>query len=226
MRVHRTPVPSKKQTVVAFALVVSTLLAVGARAAHAQDVEPPRQRQGYYMSLGIYAAATQSYEKGNTLGPWAGYGTALRIGQLVTRRFSLGLGIETLATKGDGQTATASALAIEAGFALVGNLAVRGNVGVGFLQLKNPNDPTESSTRGAGGSWFGLGIAYDKFVGQKHLTGGLALTPVLEARFVPGTDTKGFIAFLGVDLTYWTGLPLNQLALPPSEAWRARKPGE
>src|SRR6266700_2594034 len=71
-----------------------------------------------------------------------------------------------------------------------------------------------------------LGVAYDQFVGQKRLTGGLALTPVIEARLIPGNDTTGVIMFAGVDLTYWTGLPLNQLDLPPGEAWRTRKPGE
>jgi hypothetical protein len=220
MRFHRIKI------LLALALITSALLAARDRAARAQDLEPPRHRQGYYMSFGLYGAATQAYEKGDTLGPWFGSGFALRAGQLVTRRFSMGLAIESGATKGDGQSATATALALEAGFAVAGNLAVRGGAGVGFLQLKNPKDLTESSTRGAAGSWFALGIAYDLFVSKKSLTGGLALTPVVQARYLPGGDTSGVVMFFGVDLCYWTGLPLNQLSLPPSEAWRARKPGE
>jgi hypothetical protein len=212
-------------------LVVAGLLAsqaVAPRVARAQamDLEPPRRRQGYYLSFGLYGAATQAFEKGDSLGPWVGYGQALRAGQLVTRRLSLGIAIEGAATRGDGQKASSTALALEAGFVIVGNLALRGGGGVGFLQLKNPKDPTESSTRGAGGSYFSLGASYDLFIGQKRLTGGLALTPVVEARYIPGNDTTGLIMFVGLDLTYWTGLPLNQLDLPPSEAWRVRKPGE
>ena len=217
------PRMTRVASLLAFALLLSALLAVAARAAHAQDLEPPRQRQGYYLSYGLRGAATQAYEKGDTLGPWFGYGAALRAGQLVTRRFSLGLA--SGATRGDGQRATATALALEAGFAVAGNFAVRGGAGVGFLQLKNPNDPTESTTRGAAGAWFALGVSYDRFIGKKRLTGGWALTPVVQARYLPGGDTSGAIAFVGVDLTYWTGLPLNQLSLPPSEAWRASKPG-
>ena len=217
----------KSQVVVALlALAGSALLALGARAAQAQELEAPRRRQGYYLSFGFYGAATQAFEKGNALGPWPGYGLAWRAGQLVTQRFSLGIAIESAATKGGGQNATASALAVEAGYALVGNFALRGGAGVGFLQLKNPNDPTESATRGAAGSWFALGASYDQFIGQKRLTGGLAVTPVVEARYLPGGDTKGVVMFVGFDLSYWTGLPLNQLNLPPSEAWRTRKPGE
>jgi hypothetical protein len=221
IRTHKSPV--------VFALLVlcgSALLAMVARRAQAQELEEPRHRQGYYLSFGLYGAATQATEKGNSLGPWIGYGLAWRAGQLVTRRLSLGIAVESASTSGDGQRGTATALALEAGFAVHGNLALRGGFGVGFLQLKNPNDPTESSTRGAAGAWFALGASYDLFVGQKRLTGGLAVTPVVEARFLPGSDTRGIVMFIGFDLSYWTGLPLNQLTLPPSEAWRTRKPGE
>jgi hypothetical protein len=207
-------------------LLVSQAIAPRAARAQAMDLEPPRSRQGYYLSLGLYGAATQAFENGDSLGPWFGSGLALRAGQLVTRRFSLGIAIETAATSGGGQKGSSTALALEAGFVVAGNLALRGGGGVGFLQLKNPKDPTESSTRGAGGSYFGVGASYDLFIGRKRLTGGWALTPVVEARYIPGNNTTGLIMFAGVELTYWTGLPLNQLDLPPSEAWRAGKPGE
>jgi len=233
MRVHRhfDREPNRKAAAVRAILIGALLLLLGAawpRAASAQavDLEPPRRRQGYYLSFGIYGAATQAIERGDSLGPWVGYATALRAGQLITRRLSLGFGIESAATRGDGQRGSSTALTLEAGFAIAGDLALRGGAGVGFMQLKNPKDPTESALRGAGGSYFALGASYDLFVGQKRLTGGLALTPVVEARYIPGSDTTGIIMFVGVDLTYWTGLPLNQLDLPPAEAWRVRKPGE
>jgi hypothetical protein len=221
IRIHKSPV-----VVALLGFVGSTLLAIVARPAQAQELEEPHSRQGYYLSFGLYGAATQAIEKGNSLGPWIGYGLAWRAGQLITRRFSMGIAVESAATKGGGQSGTATAVALEAGFAVHGNLALRGGTGVGFLRLKNPNDPTESAARGAAGSWFALGASYDLFVGQKRLTGGLAVTPVVEARYLPGSDTKGIVMFIGFDLTYWMGLPANQLTLPPSEAWRTRKPGE
>jgi hypothetical protein len=221
MRLH--PPPFLTKTLFALAASLLLMAVASSRPARAQDLEPPRPRQGYYLAVGIYGAATQAYEKGNTLGPWVGSGYALRAGQLITRRFSLGLAIESGATKGDGQQSAATALSLEAGFVLVGNLALRGGAGVGFMQLKNPSDATESATRGAGGSWFGLGVGYDLFPSKKRLTGGFAFTPVIEARYVPGgSDTSGVVMFFGVDLTVWTGLPANQLALPPSEAWRVK----
>jgi hypothetical protein len=205
--------------VVLASIVVVSTASLLPRPVRAQQLEPPARRQGYYVSLGIYGAATQAFEKGDTLGPWAGYGGALRAGQLVTRRLSLGLALEGGATSGDGQRASANALALEAGFAVHGNLAVRGGAGIGFLRLKNPNDPTESSSRGAAGSWFALGVSYDWFILPKRLSGGLALVPVVQVRYVPGSDTSGLVAFFGVDLCYWTGLPASQLALTPDQAW-------
>lgn len=201
-------------------LVSALLSLLAARPARALDLEPPRARQGYYFSLGIYGAATEAREKGDSLGPWFGRGGSLRVGQLVTRRLGIGLSLESGSTSGSGQKASLTALGLEGSWAIWRNLALRGGVGIGFMRLQNPADPTESSTRGAGGSWYSLGVSYDWFPAHHRLTGGFSITPTVQARFVPGSDTDGFITFFGVELGYWTGLPRNQLELPPSEAWR------
>jgi len=205
----------------AAAVFVAVALACAGKA-RAQDLEPPRHRQGYYLSGGLYGAVTVARENGDTLGPWGGTAFALRLGQLVTRRFGLGLMIEQGGTSGDGQKATVAALGVEASWAIVRNLAVRGGVGVGFMRLQNPSDPFESSTRGVTGTWYSLGLAYDLFLSKTRLTGGFAITPVVAARLVPGGDSSGYVTFFGADFTWWTGLPRNQLDLPPSEAWRTK----
>jgi hypothetical protein len=209
-------------TTVLFTLAASVAGLAAARPAAAQDLEPPRPRQGYYMALGLYGAATAAHENGNALGPWFGYGNAFRLGQLVTRRLGLGISVESGRTWGQGQQSTISALGVEANWALWRNLAVRGGIGIGFLLLHDPNNPGESSTRGVTGSWYSLGFGYDFFPIKKRLSGGFSLTPTVQARLVPGTDTSGFIAFFGLELGYWMGLPRNQLELPPSEAFKRR----
>src|SRR4029077_10101631 len=107
MRVHRhfDREPNRKAAAVRAILIGALLLAVFPRVARAQalDLEPPRRRQGYYLSFGLYGAASQAFEKGASLGPWIGYANALRAGQLITRRLSLGFAIESSATRGDGQ---------------------------------------------------------------------------------------------------------------------------
>jgi hypothetical protein len=214
----------KITTIAGLALLAAGALAVArARPAAAQELEPPRSRQGYYVSLGLYGMVSQVSEKGDSLGPWTGFGGAFRFGQLVTRRFGLGLSIEEGRTKGDGQTAGIGALGLEANWELLQNLAVRGGVGLGFVNLHNPADVNESATRGVTGSWYSLGVAYDWFPSKKRLSGGFSVTPTVQARYVPGGDTSGFVAYFGVELGWWTGLARNQLELPESEAYKKRK---
>jgi hypothetical protein len=211
------------RTIVALAVAAAAAavtLVAGAAPAEAQQLEPPRPRQGYYVTLGLYGAASQAREKGDSLGPWGGSGGSLRVGQLVTSRFGLGLTLESGGTKGGGQQASMSALGLEASWAIHGNLAARGGVGIGFMRLHDPNDPTESATRGVAGSWYALGLSYDWFPSKARRSGGFSIAPTVQARLIPGSDTSGFVAFFGVDLGYWTGLPRNQLDLPPSEAWK------
>jgi len=202
------------------ALVMGLLLVASRGRAVAQQLEPPRSRQGYYLSLGVYAAGTAAHETGAWQGPWVGAGGSVRVGELITRRFGLGLTVEGGRTAGDGQKSTVLALGAEGSFVLTGNLALRAGVGIGSISLHDPNDPFESSTRGVTGARFAAGISYDWFPGKKRLTGGFAVTPSVQLRYVPGDDTYGFYTLVGVELTYWTGLPRRQLELPPSEAWR------
>jgi hypothetical protein len=201
----------------AAALLAPALLAAPAAA---QQLEPPRPRQGYYISLGAFALVTDTREKGAWLGPWAGGGGAVRFGQLVTRRFGLGMTLELGRAGGDGQTATITGFGPEASFAVAGNLALRGGVGLGLIHLHDPADLFESSTRGVTGARFALGASRDIFLTRGNRSGGLALTPSVQLRLVPGGDTHALVATVGVEVTYWTGLPRNQLELPPGEAWK------
>jgi len=83
-------------------LAAGASLCAGAHPVAAQELEPPRPRQGYYVSLGLYGMMSQAWEKGSTLGPWGGFGGSFRFGQLVTRRFGLGLSVENGGTSGGG----------------------------------------------------------------------------------------------------------------------------
>ena len=202
------------------AVVAALALAWLAAPAAAQLLEPPRPRQGYYISLGVFGLGAETREKGVWLGPWPGVAGAVRVGQLVTRRFALGMTLEVGRAWGDGQTATIIGFGPEASFAVAGNLALRGGVGLGVMQLHDPTDPFESGTRGVTGARFALGASYDIFLTRKNRTGGVAITPSVQLRLVPGSDTNGLYALVGVEVTYWLGLPRNQLDLPPEEAWK------
>ncbi|HVR62133.1 MAG TPA: hypothetical protein VMU50_09550, partial [Polyangia bacterium] len=167
-----------------------------------------------------YGLGTDTREKGTWLGPWGGAAGAVRAGQLVTQRFALGMTLEDGRAWGDGQTATGFGFGPEASVAVAGNFALRAGIGLALVHLHDPGDPFESSTRGVTGARFALGASRDIFLTRGNRSGGLALTPSVQLRLVPGGDTHALVATVGVEVTYWTGLPRNQLDLPPGEAWK------
>ena len=92
-----------------------------------------------------------------------------------------------------------------------------GGAGIDIVSLSSKNG-TDKSTRGTVGSGYFLGASYDWFFTHR-LTGGWALTPTVEARYVPGDTASAFVGIVGLQIVYWTGLPRNQLELPPGEAF-------
>jgi hypothetical protein len=104
-------------------------------------------------------------------------------------------------------------LSLEASYLVWRNLSVHGGFGLGVLLLKD-SQALDPSYRGGGGSYFLLGAAYDLFPLKKKLTGGWAITPVIDLHGSPDGDLH-FLALLGgIQITWWSGLPDNMLRLP------------
>jgi hypothetical protein len=215
--------PRRRSVAVATTLVAATvvleIVCGTARPASAQALEPPRGRQGYYLAFGPHFALNKNWEDGRDWGVWTGYDVTIRAGQMVTRRFGLGLQIHFGGTDGQGQQAGLFGLSVEGQWELARHLAVRGGVGLDVVSIATVG-ASDESLRGTVGSGYFLGLSYDWFF-TRRLTGGWALTPVAQARFVPG-DNSGLIGTVGVEISYWTGLPRNQLDLPPSEAFKPK----
>jgi hypothetical protein len=205
---------------VAIVLITLGLAVVQGGIVQAQELEPPRARQGYYVGAGSFAAVGLAREKGTDYS-FAGNGLSFHLGQLVTSRWSLGLTLGGGGGEGDGQKVSFGGLALETGFVVVRNVAVHGALGVGFLTLDDPKDDDEG-TRGGGGAYFETGASWDFFPFRNRLTGGWALTPKIAFRILPvGSDgARSYTGLLGLQVLYWTGLPRNQLQLPESEGYR------
>jgi len=207
-----------------FALVAAT---TAPKTALADDVlEPPMLHQGYYASLGLYGLSNFNWEKGDQLnGAWHGSSFALRFGQMLTRKFGLGLGLSLGGTAGEAnnreQISALYGLSLEGQWMPFDRFSVMAGTGVGgvMYQYKKvlPDEP--DALRGGAGSLFSLGASYDFFPYRNPLSGGLALSPTLRMQFLPGGTAETFAIFVGVDITWWTGLPKNQLELPPDRAF-------
>ncbi|MES1171856.1 MAG: hypothetical protein ABUL77_01355 [Bacteroidota bacterium] len=210
---------SRARQIIGGAVALAVLLG-GTGAAKAQLLEPPRRHQGYYFSVGYNFALNKNWEDGQSWGVWPGADLILRAGQVITRRFGLGLQIHSGGTAREGQRASLFGLSIEGNWELVTNLTVRGGAGLDVVNISSANG-MDDKLRGTVGSGYFLGLGYDWFFG-KRASGGFALAPVIQARFVPGTTTSAFIGVVGLQMSYYAGLPRNQLELPPEEAFKRK----
>lgn len=199
--------------------LAALLLAAPTASAQTQTlVEPPKPRQGYYVAGGMMGVVHQTWDKGDGLSPAFGTVTAIRIGQLITRRFGLGLQIDTGQSSSKHVKSTMFDLGLEAHFEVFRNVAAYGGIGLGVASIEDDRDP-DAGLRAAFGTAYAVGVSYDWFPG-KRASGGFSISPKLMARFIPGEDIKAFVGLVGLELCYWTGLPKNQLDLSGPDAYR------
>lgn len=209
---------------VAFALFGAATFFLATPRAHAQEttvtLQEPRHRQGYYLALGFGGAAVSVDDHGTT-DVFGGTQTTIRLGQMVTRRFGLGLQINSGGVKHDQEVASLFGLAIEAQLELVPNLALHGGAGLGIISITDNADPN-GDLSGSYGAGYLLGLSYDWFFTRQRLTGGWAVTPFVTVHAMPENSVKAFGGVFGVQISYWSGLPSNQLKLPESEAYKRK----
>jgi hypothetical protein len=198
------------------ALLVGILL--GQNTAQAQTLEAPGPRQNYYLSLGFHNGVIQTWEDDESLGAWYSSGFTIRLGQMITRRLGLGLQIFSGAARKGEENSTTFGLGLEGQVALTGRLALNGGLALGVLQLHD-NRVMKEELRGAFGAEYSLGASYDFFPYKKKLSGGLGLAPIVQVRFLPGDEATSIALLAGLHVTWWTGLPRNQLDLPPGEGY-------
>jgi hypothetical protein len=187
--------------------------------ARAQSLETPRPRSGYYLSFGMAGALNQAWRNSKRLHDLGfGTGSELRFGQLLTRHLGLGLRFGFGGATAGNEQATLGAFGLEGQWEFLPNFALRCGLGLGIATLldKREIDAKQKGTVGAG---YALGLSYDWFLTTSR-SGGFAISPALQARFVPGRQVSALTGFVGIELTYWTGLPRDQLALPESEAYQ------
>ncbi len=200
------------------ALVTLALVGGLAGTAAAQDLSAPRERQGYYVAGGLHAALSYNRDDGKAFGPWGGYGTTIRLGQLITPRLGLGLQIDVASATGEGSTASLTGIGVSGQVEVARNLALHAGLGFGVLSLDKADD---DDLQGGYGAAYSLGLTYDWFPTNRR-SGGWAVTPGIRVRAVPSDTIDAFAVLAGVELSWWSGLPRNQLALPDAEAYARR----
>ena len=92
-------------------------------------------------------------------------------------------------------------------------------MGFGVVSLDDLSEEGEP-LRGVYGAAYSVGLSYDWFFTCRRQTGGWAVTPVAQLRGIPGGSISAWSGFFGVEISYWSGLPKNQLELSADAAYR------
>ena len=80
-------------------------------------------------------------------------------------------------------------------------------------------DGPDEELRGSYGAAYTRGLGWDFFPRDCGQSGGWALTPLVLVRAVPGDPLTAFSGMLGMEVTWWSGLPKNQQEIPLERAF-------
>jgi hypothetical protein len=189
--------------------MVVVAIALGGHRAQAQERRDPEARQGYYLSAGAGVNALASWDKGRRDGTAAGLGFTVHLGEMLTDRWGLGLGIEDGSASRRGVTTAVGGLTLEVQARLWRHLTAHAGVGPGVASARDPARVGDE-THGSYGPLLTAGLSYDAFFTSRP-SGGWALTPACGLRAVPGGDVSSIAAVLTLSVSWWSGLPAREL---------------
>jgi hypothetical protein len=188
--------------------------------ASAETLERPARQQGYYLSAGPAGGMVLHGTSDGRRGPYAGPGFSFRLGEALTRRFDLGVGGGVFWMYGQNQRSLNGNFSLEFTFHPTKGLWLMAGAGLGFTDFTRRVKGIDAITGRFSGEYT-VAAGWDLFFGQRdpYRSGGVALTPVAGVRLGPASPTSAWIFFVGVNVTWWTGLPKNKLLLPVDRAF-------
>lgn len=185
----------------------------------AQELAEPSPRQGYYLSLGVYGAGALNRDADQGwYDPWPGVGGSVRLGEALLDWLDLGLGVGVNAAFEERWIATIGHVSLEAQLRPRAELFVRLSAGFGFADFTRRKSGIDKPLGRIGGT-YRAAVGWDFFPAYDGGSGGFALTPVAWFEAGPGSSFTTLAAGIGIEVSWWTGLPREQLVLPVEEAF-------
>lgn len=191
--------------------------------ARSQGLLQPKPRQGYYASGYGGGVVIHSHDrerhKTDTL---RGYGYGFRGGQMVNDWLGFGLRLDMSSARNDRIAGGLSGFGIDAQAVVAPSLAFIGGAGFGYWgSLERDKKAKESNMRGTAGAYYSAGMTYDWFVSSGSRSGGMAVTPGVFAKYLPGADHNALGLWVTLGFSLWSGLDAKALVPAATDSTHA-----
>lgn len=182
-------------------------------------LEDPEPSQGHFIAIGVHGVGALAFDKHRgTREPTFGPGFSLRFGEAVTDWLDLSLSFALATTSGDADdSVTFGRFGLQSQWYVSERLFISAGFGATNAQGKDPED--HELQRGRYGDVYLTGVGYNLYLSDNNQSGGWVLTPVLTAEVGPDRTFTTTALWLGVEISWWTGLSRDKLNLPLSKAY-------
>jgi hypothetical protein len=187
--------------------------------AESVQLEEPDPSQGHFLALGLHGISAMAFdEKRGTRKPTFGQAISLRLGESVTDWLSLSLAFAVGSTYGERRD---SLTLLRFGVTSQWYFSERWFIqaGLGATNAEGPDPEDHDQTRGRYGDFYLTGLGYDFYLSDSTQSGGWVLTPMLTADVGPDSKFTTTSLWLGIELSWWSGLSRDKLKLPTPKAY-------
>lgn len=182
-------------------------------------LELPKPNQGHYLALGLYTLGAMAFDDGrSTRQPSVGFGFGLRLGESLTDWLDLGLALAIGSTQGrEEDTLSLGRLTIHSQWYVSHRWFIQAGFGATSGQGADPDD--RERNRGRYGDVYIAGVGANLYLSDAARSGGWVLAPVLTFEAGPDREFTTTAVWLGLEVSWWSGLSRDKLELPVGEAY-------
>ncbi len=182
-------------------------------------LEMPKPTQGHYLALGLHTLGAMAFDDGRgTRPPTFGTGFSLRLGEAVTSWLDLGLAFALGSTSGkEEDSLSLGRFTVHSQWYVSDRWFIQAGFGATNGQGADPEDL--ELNRGRYGDVYVAGLGANLYLSDGSRSGGWVLSPVLCIEVGPDSDFTTAAAWLGLEVSWWSGLARDKLELPIDEAY-------
>jgi hypothetical protein len=183
------------------------------------ELELPKPNQGHYLALGLYSLGAMAFDDDRgTRKPSFGTGFSLRLGEALTDWLDLGIAFALGSTQGNQEDALSlGRFTIHSQWYVSTRWFIQAGLGVTHGQGADPDDLERK--RGRYGDVYLTGLGANLYLSDAARSGGWVLSPVLTVEVGPDPSFTTTALWLGLEVSWWSGLSRDKLELPVGEAY-------